>query len=323
MLLCKRFNTNELYQLSGVQTVYDRSIELIDGEDEGLIESPAFYASWTERYQGLDIDDSEWIDIRFSNDSPWLSIPEARLAIVQVETRISIQIRLRRSDDGTSPSLSKLGFGYHVYGSIISNLNDVALPTALGKVVELHRIIQSADAPIEYVNPARVTHKTVRPLADRFMVNFKYSPIVISTQGEFQGGEVPAILIRLESQSNRRELGIPQYLRDSEDTALRTEYSAVYDVMFEVNVIAQKTQDVSIICDRICQTIAIGLYLPPFGVSFGVSMSSQIIYDDPIRESDLAGLPTASLRLTVHNVPAGQVSKNVELITGINPVLTL
>lgn len=327
MILYKKFRIEQLIRSDKVILVYDRikqssGIELSEGLIEGFIQAPSFFASWAVAYEGLRITESNFIDVRFSNEMAWLSIQEARQAIAEVDGPVSIQIRLRRSPDGVSPTLSILEFGYHVEGSIVAFLNDIGLPNLLSAPVQLQRILQSADVLIAGFNPIRISKKKTRPLDDRVLVNFDYCPIVIASQGEFQGDEIPVILIRLESQSNRRELGIPQYLRNSANSAVRSQYTAVYDIVFNVSVIAQRTQDVSMIVDRICQTISVGkIDLPPFGLSFGISISNQITYDEPIRESDLATLPTASFNLTVHNVPTGQTSKNVDLINEICPVV--
>ena len=327
MILCKKFRIEQLIRSDRVVLTYDRikqtsAIKLSEDLMEGFIQAPSFFASWAMGYEGLRITESDLIDVRFSNEMAWLSIPAARQAIAEVDGAISIQIRLRRSPEGFSPTLSVLEFGYRVDGSILAFLHDIGLPNLLAAPVQLQRIIQSADALIEGFNPIRMSEKKTRPLDDRTLVSFDYCPIVIASQGEFQGGEIPAILIRLESQSNRRELGVSQYLRNSENSALKTQYAAVYDIVFDISVIAQRTQDVSMIVDRICQTLSVGkIDLPPFGLSFGISISNQITYDDPIRESDLATLPTASFNLTVHNVPLGQTSKKVDLITEICPVV--
>ena len=297
-------------------------IELSDGFEEGSVWFN-FTAAWCVGYEGLKLKGSGLIEIRFSvgsTESQWYSIDEARTALVLLQGAITIELRLRRSIDGKSPQFFALSIGYKVSGSVVSYINDIGLPLLLGRSVQLQRIVSAVDSVIEGVNPIAISNRTAFALGDNFLVNFDYSPSVIATQGEFQGGEVPVILVRLESHSNRRVLHIPNYLQRSETTAIRFEYAAIHDVIFEINIIAAKTQDVTAIFDRICQTLGDGrIDIFPFGQVLGLSINQGMIYDNPVRESDLAQLPTGTFSVTVFNVPIGQNTKVIELIDGLIP----
>jgi hypothetical protein len=327
MLLIKSFLISNINQLKNVQILRIQKgssiLELMPNENEGVISYPSFFIPWCNGYEGLNIDNSELIDVRF-NESVWYSIDEAREALKNHSARITIEIRLRRSEEGRSPRLTKLEIGYHINGSIISAIHNVGLPILFGKPVTLQRIVENEADLIQGVNPVQIGRKSIKNLKDQLLIDFEYFPFVMATQGEFQGGEVPAIVIRLESQSNQRPLTTTYDLQTSEQSSIQIGYSYVCDLEFDISVIAQNTQDVSVILETLCQTIANGkLEILSFGLTFGMSISRKIVYDDPIRESDLASLPTGSFNLMIHNVPIGQQVKESDLITTISPVAHL